>query len=114
MDLRALLPLLAQVGIVATLMWLGTLIWRNRVRARDAPLRSQIEALVRFATTLDRASVLGKGGLGIRGQWLPLQGPKRLMSALTPLCSPRPRPSASLYSPDPDAPSHSARRHLVS
>jgi hypothetical protein len=115
MDPRALLPLLAQVGIVAALMWLGTLIWRNRVRARNAPLRSEIEAQVRFATALDRASVLGTGWVGIRGRWFPLQGPKRLIvGADAFIFSRAPGPSASLYSRAPNALSHSARRHPAS
>ena len=77
MDLRALLPLLAQVGIVFVLMWAGTRIWLNRQRARNAPLRSEIQADVRLATGLDRASILLKNGFG--GTWWgSLQGPRRL------------------------------------
>jgi hypothetical protein len=81
MDLVRLLALLAQVGVASVLVWAGVLIWRNRQRARNAPqLRSEIEAQVCFATTLDRASVLGKDAFGRDGGgWFPLQGPKRLI-----------------------------------
>ena len=79
MDLLRLLGLLAPLGVAYALMWAGTVMWRNRQRASNAPLRSEIEAHVRFATALDRASILGTGGLAIRGLWIPLQGPKRLI-----------------------------------
>jgi len=48
-------------------------------RARNAPLRGEIETHVCFDTTLYRASILGTGGFGgTRGQWISLRGPKRL------------------------------------
>jgi hypothetical protein len=77
MDLFRLLTIVAPLGLVFTLMWVG----RNRQRAMNVPqLRSEIEAQVRFATTLTYASVLGSGGFGgTRGQWFRLQGPKRLI-----------------------------------
>jgi hypothetical protein len=53
---------------------------RNRERARNAPLRSEIEARVCFEAVLDRVSRLGTGGLGgTRSRWFPLRGPKRLV-----------------------------------
>jgi len=49
-------------------------------RARNAPLRGEIEAQVCFETILYRASILGTGGFGgTRGWWIPLRGPKRLI-----------------------------------
>jgi hypothetical protein len=79
MDLLRLLTMLAPLGVVGTLMWVGSLMWRNRQRARNTPLRSEIEAQVCFATTLEYASILRKGVLGIPGRWIPMQGPKRLI-----------------------------------
>jgi hypothetical protein len=76
MDLlpQVLIPLLIIGGIV----YLFTR--RNRERARNAPLRGEIEAQVCFETALDRASILGTGGFGgTRGVWIPLRGPKRLV-----------------------------------
>ena len=53
---------------------------RSHERGRNAPLRAEIEARVRFETILYRASILGTGGLGYtRGYWIPLRGPKRLI-----------------------------------
>ena len=53
---------------------------RNRERARNAPLRTEIEARVCFETPLSRASVLGTGGFGgTRGMWISVRGPKRLI-----------------------------------
>jgi Domain of unknown function (DUF4328) len=79
MDLLWLLALGAPAVILSTLMWLGTLIWPY---PRTAPLRREIQAQVCFATTLDRASLLGTRGFGdlgsTRGRWIPLQGTKRL------------------------------------
>lgn len=52
---------------------------RKRERAMNAPLRSEIEAQVRFETPLARVSTLGTGGFGAtRGVWISLRGPKRL------------------------------------
>jgi hypothetical protein len=52
----------------------------NRERARNAPLRSEIEARVCFETTLGRVCKLGTGGLGgTRGVWVDVRGPKRLI-----------------------------------
>lgn len=71
---QILLPL-ATIGVAAYLF-----ARRNRERARNAPLRGEIESRVSFATMLDRASVLGTGGFGgIRGSWIPVRGPKRLI-----------------------------------
>jgi hypothetical protein len=54
-------------------------IQRNRERARNAPLRSEIEARVCFETALGRVCKLGTGGLGgTRGVWIDVKGPKRL------------------------------------
>jgi hypothetical protein len=75
-----LLALVTQVGVAGALMWVGTRVWLNRQRARNAPLRCDVEAQVCFATTLDRASILRKSALaGTRGQWFPLRGPRRLI-----------------------------------
>jgi hypothetical protein len=55
-------------------------IQRNRERARNAPLRSAIEARVCFETALGRVCKLGTGGLGgTRGVWIDVRGPKRLI-----------------------------------
>ena len=52
----------------------------NRVRARNAPLRAEIEARVCFETPLFRVRVLGTGGFdGTPGMWISLRGPKRLI-----------------------------------
>jgi hypothetical protein len=75
-----LLALVAQFGIAGALMWLSTRVWLNRQRARNAPLRREVEAQVWFATTLDRASIFRKSTFGrARGQWFPLRGPRRLI-----------------------------------
>ncbi|HUC26845.1 MAG TPA: hypothetical protein VMA73_29455 [Streptosporangiaceae bacterium] len=82
MDLRPL-AMVAQAGIAFALMWGGTRIWLNRQRAKTSGLRSEIEAHVCFETTLARASLLGTRGYtglgGTRGQWLPMQRPRRLI-----------------------------------
>jgi hypothetical protein len=53
---------------------------RNSERERNAPLRAEIAALVRFETALDLVSMLGTGGFGgTSGAWIPLRGPKRLV-----------------------------------
>ena len=58
----------------------GLVIRRNRERARNAPLRSEIAARVCFEAVLDRVSRLGTGGFGgTQGRWFPLRGPKRLV-----------------------------------
>ena len=75
MDLlpELLIPVLIIGGVVYMFMR------RNGERARNAPLRREIEAQVCFETILYRASILGTGGFGgTRGQWIPLRGPKRL------------------------------------
>lgn len=75
MDLLSLLPMLAVPVVIVFLVTR-----RNRERVRDVALRSEIEARVCFATTLDHVSILGAGGLwGTRGQWIPVRGPKRLI-----------------------------------
>jgi hypothetical protein len=52
----------------------------NRERARNAPLRAEIEAQVCFETPLSRVRVLGTGGFGgTRGMWISVRGPKRLI-----------------------------------
>ena len=58
-----LLPqLLIPLSIIAVLGYF--LVERKRERDRNAPLRGQIEARVRFETPLARASILGTGGFG--------------------------------------------------
>jgi hypothetical protein len=76
MDLLRLLAIMAPLVISYALMSVGTRIWLYRLRGRTVGLRGDIEAQVRFATTLNRASIRGKG-LG-SGVWLSLQGPRRL------------------------------------
>jgi hypothetical protein len=72
-----LLPLLGVLAIIAG--WVYMFRRQDRERARNAPLRAEIEAQVCFETTLYRASKLGTGGFrGTPGQWIPLRGPKRL------------------------------------
>ena len=75
MNLLHLLTEMAPLVIIGTLMWAGTRVRLNRKRARDAPLRSEIEAQVRFATTLDRARIHRSGARG----WLPVRGPVQLI-----------------------------------
>jgi hypothetical protein len=73
-----LLPVLTAVVILGGILYL--FIRRNNERTANAPLRSEIRAQVRFATTLDHVSIFGTGGLGgTRGQWIRLRGPKRLV-----------------------------------
>jgi len=76
MDLlpQVLIPLL----IIGVIVYLYTR--RNRERARNAPLRGEIETRVCFKTTLDRVSIRGTGGFGgTRGMWISVRGPKRLI-----------------------------------
>ena len=73
--LQPLLTLLLIIGVAAFLFTR-----RSRERARNAPLRGEIERQVCFETGLHRASILGTGGFGgTRGYWIPLRGPKRLI-----------------------------------
>jgi hypothetical protein len=68
-----LMPLVIIGGFVSVFMR------RNRERARNAPLRAEIEAQVRFKTSLHRARILGTGGSGgTRGYWITARGPTRL------------------------------------
>jgi hypothetical protein len=61
-------------------MWVGTRVWLNRRRARNAPLRREVEAQVCYATTLDGARIRRESVFaGTRGQWTSLQGPRRLI-----------------------------------
>jgi hypothetical protein len=75
LDLLRLITIWAPLGIIAALMWMGARTSHNRLRGRNAELRSEIEARVRFATTLDRARIHRSGGRG----WLPVRGPVRLV-----------------------------------
>jgi hypothetical protein len=71
-------PLLIPLLIAG--VWVYVFKRRNGERARNAPLRGEIEAQVCFETILYRASILGTGGFrSIRGYWIPLRGPKRLI-----------------------------------
>jgi hypothetical protein len=72
-----LLRLLATACIAYALIWAGTRIWLNRRRGRTAGLRGEIETQACFTTTLDGASIRGKGFGG--GGWLPMQRPQRLI-----------------------------------
>jgi len=73
------LPFLLTLAIIVGGIYMMVM-QRNRERARNAPLRGEIEARVCFETTLDRVSKLGTGGFdGTRGFWIPVRGPKRLM-----------------------------------
>lgn len=72
------LPIVTPFVIVGGILFL--FMRRNRERATNAPLRSQIQAQVRLSTPLDHASILGTGGFGgTRGQWIRFKGPKRLV-----------------------------------
>jgi hypothetical protein len=74
MDPLPWIPVLAVPAVMV-----GLVVRRDRERARNAPLRSEIGVRVCFATTVDRVSILATGGFGgARGQWIPLRGPKRL------------------------------------
>jgi hypothetical protein len=75
MDLLRLLTIWAPLGIIAALMWMGARTSLNRLSGRNAELRSEIEAQVRFASPLDRARIHRSGGRG----WLPVRGPVRLV-----------------------------------
>jgi hypothetical protein len=72
-----LLRLLATAGIAYAVIWAGTRTWLNRPRGRTAGLRSEIQTQACFTTTLDSASIRGKGFGG--GGWLPMQRPQRLI-----------------------------------
>jgi hypothetical protein len=73
-SLLGLLSLLVIVGGFVSLF-----VRRNRERVRNAPLRAEIEAQVRFQTRLQRARILGTGGFGgTRGFWISVRGPTRL------------------------------------
>jgi len=74
MDLLRLLSFWAPLAIIYALMWMGARTSLNRLRGRNAELRSEIEAQVRFATTLDAVRIHRSGGRG----WLPVRGPVRL------------------------------------
>lgn len=75
MYLLSLLPVLLVLAAIVV-----TVRRRSRERTGNAALRGEIAAQVHFATTLDRARVLGTGGFGgTRGQWISLRGPKRLI-----------------------------------
>lgn len=67
-----LLPLLWVLPIIVIIVY--AFIRENRERARNAPLRFDIEARVCFSTALDRAMLLGQGGF-----WVALRGRKRLV-----------------------------------
>jgi hypothetical protein len=70
-------PLLISLLIISG--WVYMFRRQNGARAKNAPLRGEIEAQVCFETSLDRARVLGTGGFGgTRGYWISLRGPKRL------------------------------------
>lgn len=67
-----LVPLLWTLVIIVGLMYV--FIRQNRERARNAPLRGDIEVQVCFSTALDYARILGTGGY-----WIAIKGPKRLV-----------------------------------
>ncbi len=73
-----LIPVLSALVIIGGMFLITR---RHRLeRARNAPLRDEIDAHVRLATTLDLVSKLGTGGFGgTRGYWIGLRGPKRLV-----------------------------------
>jgi len=79
MHLLSLLPPLLMPFLIIG-GWVYMFMRRDRERARNAPLRAEIEAQVCFKTTLYRASILGTGGFAdTRGYWASLRGPKRLI-----------------------------------
>jgi hypothetical protein len=74
------------IGLLIPLLIIGGIAYtfarRNREHETNAPLRGEIEAQVRFATTLDLVKILGTGGFGgTRGQWIAVMKslPKRLV-----------------------------------
>jgi hypothetical protein len=102
-------PLLISLLIISG--WVYMFRRQNGARAKNAPLRGEIEAQVCFETSLDRARVLGTGGFGgTRGYWISLRGPKRLTVGTDAFMVPRPRPSVSLYSQAAKLPLHSVKR----
>jgi hypothetical protein len=75
--MRWLPPLLGVLFIIGG--WIYMFRRQSGERAANAPLRSEIEAQVRFEMRLDQARILGTGGFGgTRGYWISLRGPKRL------------------------------------
>lgn len=76
--MNVLPPLLVPLLIIGG--WVYLLVQRSRERTRNAPLRREVAARVCFEAVLYRASILGTGGFGgIRGSWIRLRGPKRLI-----------------------------------
>jgi hypothetical protein len=76
--MNSLPPLITPLAIIGIAVYL--LMRRNGERARNAPLRREIEAQVCFETILYRASIFKIARFGdTRGQWIPLRGPKRLI-----------------------------------
>jgi len=80
MDLLRLLALVAQTGIGCALLWVGTRLWLNRQHARNSGLRAEIEAQMRFATTVDyardnRVTTFARNGHA----WVSLGRPMRLI-----------------------------------
>lgn len=81
MSMNTLGPVLVVLAMIAIFVYM--FVQQNRVRARNAPLRGEIEARVRYTTTLDLVSQLGTGGFwgGTRGMWIAVMkgGTKRLV-----------------------------------
>ena len=76
--MNSLPPMIVSLTIAGVIVYL--FMRRNGERARNAPLRGEIEARVCFQTILYRASIFETAGFGSpRGQWIPLRGPKRLI-----------------------------------
>jgi len=96
-----LLPLLWALAIVAVIVY--AFMRESRDRARNAPLRFDIEMRVCFSTALDHAMILGTGGF-----WIALKGPKRLVVGTEALWSYR-RWARHMHSEDANRPLHSAR-----
>jgi hypothetical protein len=70
--MHLLLPLLWALAVMAIIIC--AFIRESRDRARNAPLRFDIEMQVCFSTALDHAMILGRGGY-----WIAIKGPKRLV-----------------------------------
>ncbi len=80
MELLRLLAFVAPLGIAYTLIWACTRLVISRQRARTAGLRSEIEAQLCFATTLDAARLYRITTFGRDGHaWFSLQRPRRLI-----------------------------------
>jgi hypothetical protein len=74
-----LLALVAYTSVAGAVLWVATWLWLNRQHARNAGLRAEIEAQLRFATTVDYARINRVTAFGHNGRaWVSL-GSRRPM-----------------------------------